>query len=162
MLGYWNKPDVTREAMAGGWFHSGDLGRRSASGLIHIVGRKKELIKSGGENIIPNEIEHVLRGVPGVADASVLGIPDELWGERVHAVLAVGEAASNAEFIRAAAEVAARDALSRYKVPKTWSIVAVLPATPVGKVDKAALRALVGDGKKALDLRSLQSANQKV
>jgi fatty-acyl-CoA synthase len=162
MLGYWNKPDVTREAMAGGWFHSGDLGRRSASGLIHIVGRKKELIKSGGENVIPNEIEHVLRGVPGVADASVLGIPDELWGERVHAVLAVGEAASNPEAVRAAAEAASRGALSRYKVPKTWSIVAALPATPVGKVDKAALRALVGDGKKALDLRSLQSANEKV
>jgi fatty-acyl-CoA synthase len=162
MLGYWNKPDVTREAMAGGWFHSGDLGRRSASGLIHIVGRKKELIKSGGENVIPNEIEHVLRGVPGVADASVLGIPDELWGERVHAVLAIGEGASNPEAVRAAAEAASRGALSRYKVPKTWSIVAALPATPVGKVDKAALRALVGDGKKALDLRSLQSANEKV
>lgn len=162
MLGYWNKPDVTREAMAGGWFHSGDLGRRSASGLIHIVGRKKELIKSGGENVIPNEIEHVLREVPGVADASVLGIPDELWGERVHAVLAIGEAASNPEAVRAAAEAACRAALSRYKVPKTWSIVAALPATPVGKVDKAALRALVGDGKKALDLRSLQSANEKV
>lgn len=162
MLGYWNKPDVTREAMAGGWFHSGDLGRRSASGLIHIVGRKKELIKSGGENVIPNEIEHVLREVPGVADASVLGIPDELWGERVHAVLAIGEAASNPEAVRASAEAACRAALSRYKVPKTWSIVAALPATPVGKVDKAALRALVGDGKKALDLRSLQSANEKV
>jgi fatty-acyl-CoA synthase len=162
MLGYWNKPDVTREAMAGGWFHSGDLGHRSASGLIHIVGRKKELIKSGGENVIPNEIEHVLREVPGVADASVLGIPDELWGERVHAVLAIGEAASNPEAVRAAAEAACRAALSRYKVPKTWSIVAALPATPVGKVDKAALRALVGDGKKALDLRSLQSANEKV
>jgi fatty-acyl-CoA synthase len=162
MLGYWNKPDVTREAMAGGWFHSGDLGRRSASGLIHIVGRKKELIKSGGENVIPNEIEHVLREVPGVADASVLGIPDELWGERVHAVLAIGEAASNPEAVRAAAEATCRAALSRYKVPKTWSIVAALPATPVGKVDKAALRALVGDGKKALDLRSLQSANEKV
>jgi fatty-acyl-CoA synthase len=162
MLGYWNKPDATREAMAGGWFHSGDLGRRDASGLIHIVGRKKELIKSGGENIIPNEIEHVLRGVPGVADACVLGIPDELWGERVHAVLGVGEGSDNAESIRDAAEAAARTALSRYKVPKTWSIVAALPATAVGKIDKAALRTLVGDGKKALDLRPSHRANQKV
>jgi fatty-acyl-CoA synthase len=162
MLGYWNKPDATREAMAGGWFHSGDLGRRDASGLIHIVGRKKELIKSGGENIIPNEIEHILRGVPGVADACVLGIPDELWGERVHAVLGVGEGSDNAESIRDAAEAAARTALSRYKVPKTWSIVAALPATAVGKIDKAALRTLVGDGKKALDLRPSHRANQKV
>jgi acyl-CoA synthetase (AMP-forming)/AMP-acid ligase II len=162
MLGYWNKPDATCEAMAGGWFHSGDLGRRDASGLIHIVGRKKELIKSGGENIIPNEVEHVLRGVPGVADACVLGISDELWGERVHAVLAVGEGRGDAESIRDAAEAAARTALSRYKVPKTWSVLATLPATAVGKIDKAALRTLVGDGKKALDLRPSHRANQKV
>jgi acyl-CoA synthetase (AMP-forming)/AMP-acid ligase II len=153
MLGYWNKPEATREAMAGGWFHSGDLGRRDASGLIHLVGRKKELIKSGGENIIPNEIEHVLRGVPGVADACVLGMPDELWGERVHAVLAIGEGAAEAESVCAAAEAACRTSLSRYKVPKTWSVIAALPATPVGKIDKAALRALVGDGKQAVDLR---------
>ena len=92
MLGYWNKPEATSEAMMGGWFHSGDLGRRSVSGLIHIVGRKKELIKSGGENIIPNELEDVLRQVPGIVDACVIGIPDEHWGERVHAVIAVGEA----------------------------------------------------------------------
>ncbi len=162
MLGYWNKPDATREAMAGGWFHSGDLGRRDASGLIHIVGRKKELIKSGGENVIPNEIEHVLRAVPGVADACVPGLPDELWGERVHAVLAIGEGAVDAESIRAAAESACRGALSRYKVPKTWSVVAALPATPVGKVDKAALRALVADGKQPVDLPKPQKAKQKV
>jgi fatty-acyl-CoA synthase len=162
MLGYWNKPDATRDAMTGGWFHSGDLGRRDASGLIHIVGRKKELIKSGGENIIPNEIEHVLRAVSGVADACVLGIPDELWGERVHAVLAIGEGAVDAESIRAAAESACRGTLSRYKVPKTWSAIAALPATPVGKVDKGALRALVGNGKQAVDLRKPQNANQKV
>jgi acyl-CoA synthetase (AMP-forming)/AMP-acid ligase II len=162
MLGYWNKPEATREAMAGGWFHSGDLGQRDASGLIHIVGRKKELIKSGGENIIPNEIEHLLRAVPGVADACVLGIPDELWGERVHAVLAVGEGSSDAESIRCAAEAACRAGLSGYKVPKTWSTVAALPVTAVGKVDKAALRTLVGDGKRPLDLRTQQKANQEV
>jgi fatty-acyl-CoA synthase len=92
----------------------------------------------------------------------VLGIPDELWGERVHAVLAVGEGRCDAEPIRDAAEAAARAALSRYKVPKTWSIIATLPATAVGKIDKAALRTLVGDGKKALDLRPSHSANQKV
>jgi acyl-CoA synthetase (AMP-forming)/AMP-acid ligase II len=100
--------------------------------------------------------------VPGIADACVLGITDELWGERVHAVLAVGEGSIDPESIRSAAEAACRAALSRYKVPKTWSIVAALPATAVGKVDKAALRALIGDGKKPLDLRTPQKANQEV
>ena len=126
------------------------------------MGRKKELINSGGENIIPNEIEHLLRAVPGVVDACVLGIPDELWGERVHAVLAVGEGSSDAESIRSAAEAACRAGLSGYKVPKTWSTVAALPVTAVGKVDKAALRTLVGDGKRPLDLRTQQKANQEV
>jgi fatty-acyl-CoA synthase len=154
MLGYWNKPDATREAMVGGWFHSGDLGRRDVSGLIHVVGRKKEIIKSGGENIIPNEIEHLLRQVPGVADASVLGIPDEHWGERVHAILAVGDSEEDLEGLRAAAEAECREKLSRYKVPKTWSVVRALPANGIGKVDKPKLREVVGDGRGALDLRN--------
>jgi fatty-acyl-CoA synthase len=147
MLGYWNKPEATREAMAGGWFHSGDLARRNQNGLIHIVGRKKELIKSGGENIIPNEIEDVLRSVGGVVDACVLGIQDEQWGERVHAVIAVG--AGDVEQLRAAAEAECRKKLSRYKVPKTWSALRALPANAVGKCDKAKIREIVGDGKGA-------------
>ncbi len=154
MLGYWNKPEATRETMAGGWFHSGDLGRRNARGLIYVVGRKKEIIKSGGENIIPNEIEHVLRQVPGVADACILGIPDDHWGERVHAVLAVGDSEADLEVVRAAAEAGCRAKLSRYKVPKTWSVVRTMPANGVGKVDKPKLRDVVGDGRGALDLRN--------
>ena len=129
--------------------------------MLPIVARMSAA-KSGGENIIPNEIEHLLRAVSGVADACVLGIPDELWGERVHAVLAVGEGSIDPESIRSAAEAACRAALSRYKVPKTWSTVAALPATAVGKVDKAALRTLVGDGKKTLDLRSTYTAKHEV
>jgi fatty-acyl-CoA synthase len=151
MLGYWNKPDVTREVTAAGWFHSGDLGRRKGNGLIHIVGRKKELIKSGGENIIPNEIEDVLRRVPGIADACVFGVEDEHWGERVHAVIAVAD--GDAGQLRAAAEAECRSKLSRYKVPKTWSVLASLPANAVGKRDMARIKLLVGDGNAALDLR---------
>jgi fatty-acyl-CoA synthase len=157
MLGYWNKPEATHEAMAGGWFHSGDLGRRDASGLIHVVGRKKEIIKSGGENIVPNEIEHLLRQVPGIADACILGLPDDHWGERVHAVLAVGEGAADVEQLRAAAEADCRTKLSRYKVPKTWSVVRTLPANGVGKVDKPKLREIVGDGRGVLDLRDARA-----
>jgi fatty-acyl-CoA synthase len=154
MLGYWNKPEQTEQAMAGGWFHSGDLARRDETGLIFIAGRKKELIKSGGENVIPNEIEDILRGVPGVMDACVLGLPDKLWGERIHAVLAVGTAGSDAESMRAAAESECRTKLSRFKVPKSWTVLTALPANAIGKCDKAKLRIIVGDGTKPLDLRS--------
>jgi acyl-CoA synthetase (AMP-forming)/AMP-acid ligase II len=157
MLGYWNKPEATREAMAADWFHSGDLARRNQDGLIHIVGRKKELIKSGGENIVPNEIEEILRGIPGISDACVIGIRDDEWGERVHAVIAVGDADANA--LRAAGEAECRLKLSRYKVPKTWSALSSLPANAVGKCDKAKIRDFVGDGRSALDLR--QASQQK-
>lgn len=153
MLGYWNKPEATAEAMAGGWFHSGDLGRRDADGILSVVGRKKELIKTGGENVIPNEVEDVLRGVPGVADACVLGLQDERWGERVHAVVAVGPGASGIEALRARAEEACRARLSRFKVPKTWSVLEAMPVNAIGKFDKARLRAMVGDGNGPLDLR---------
>jgi fatty-acyl-CoA synthase len=156
MLGYWNKPEATREAMAGGWFHSGDLGMRNERGLIHIVGRKKEIIKSGGENIVPNEIEEVLRRVPGVSDACVIGIADDHWGDRVHAVIAV--AADDAEPILAAAEAECRLRLSRYKVPKTWSVLHALPANAVGKFDKAKIKEIVGDGNGVADLRPAHAA----
>ena len=161
MLGYWNKPEVTAENMVGGWFHSGDLGRRDEDGLLYIVGRKKELIKSGGENVIPNEVEDVLRGVPGVADACVLGLQDPVWGERVHAVLAVGESGSEPQALTAAAEQACRTALSRYKVPKSWTVLAALPANAIGKVDKAALRTMVGDGHGIVDMRPPAAGDRK-
>jgi acyl-CoA synthetase (AMP-forming)/AMP-acid ligase II len=152
MLGYWNKPEATREAMIGGWFHSGDLARRNEDGLIHIVGRKKELIKSGGENIVPNEIEEILRRVAGVFDACVIGIQDDHWGERVHAIIAIGDA--DADGLLQAAEAACRQQLSRYKVPKTWSTLGALPANAVGKIDKVKLREIVGGGTETLDLRT--------
>lgn len=154
MIGYWNKPDVTEQAMVGGWFHSGDLARRDESGLLFIAGRKKELIKSGGENVIPNEIEDILRSVPGIADACVFGVLDKLWGERIHAVLAVGTAGPDAEAMRVAAESECRAKLSRFKVPKTWTVLTALPANAIGKCDKAKLRTIVGDGTKPLDLRT--------
>jgi acyl-CoA synthetase (AMP-forming)/AMP-acid ligase II len=155
MLGYWNKPEATREAMAGGWFHSGDLAKRNERGLIHIVGRKKEIIKSGGENIVPNEIEDVLRRVRSVSDACVIGVADDYWGDRVHAVLAIGD--DDAAPILAAAEAECRAKLSRYKVPKTWSVLRTLPANAVGKFDKAKIKEIIGDGKGAPDLRQVHS-----
>jgi fatty-acyl-CoA synthase len=139
MLGYWNKPDATAAAMAGGWFHSGDLGRRDEDGIISMVGRKKEVIKSGGETIIPNEIEEILHEVDGVKEACVVGLDDRDWGERVHAVIADGGTGVRAALL-AAAKAHCRARLSSYKVPKTWTVVERLPTSAVGKVDKAAVR----------------------
>ncbi len=142
MLGYWGQPDVTAAAMAGGWFHSGDLGRRDGDGVIAMVGRKKEVIKSGGETIVPNEVEEILREVQGVREVCVLGVADREWGERVHAVIADGGIGERATLL-AAAKAHCRARLSGYKAPKSWTVVDALPTSPVGKVNKAAVRQIV-------------------
>jgi acyl-CoA synthetase (AMP-forming)/AMP-acid ligase II len=140
MLGYWNKPELTAEAMAGGWFHSGDLARRDVDGVVFLVGRKKEIIKTGGENVVPNEVESILREVPHVMDACVIGLKDRVWGERIHAVVAIGDAALDKEGLRAKCEAHCRKRLAGYKVPKTWTLIDRLPANAIGKVDKARVR----------------------
>ena len=81
MAGYWNKPDETAEAFAGGWFHSGDLVRADDEGFLYVVDRKKDMIISGGENIYCAEVENVLSGHPAVADVAVIGTRHEKWGE---------------------------------------------------------------------------------
>jgi acyl-CoA synthetase (AMP-forming)/AMP-acid ligase II len=148
MLDYWNKTDATAAAMAGGWFHSGDLGRRDEDGIISMVGRKKEVIKSGGETIVPNEIEEILHEVDGVKEACVVGLQDRDWGERVYAVIADGGIGVRAALLSCGEGPLPRDLdtrsatsrLSSYKVPKTWTVVERLPTSAVGKVDKAAVR----------------------
>ena len=81
MRGYWNNPEATAEAFAGGWFHSGDLATRDEEGYLRLVDRKKDMIVSGGENIYPAEVERVLREHPAVADVAVVGVPHPHWGE---------------------------------------------------------------------------------
>ena len=81
MRGYWNNPEATAEAFAGGWFHSGDLATRDAEGYLRLVDRKKDMIVSGGENIYPAEVERVLRDHPAVDDVAVVGFPHPRWGE---------------------------------------------------------------------------------
>jgi acyl-CoA synthetase (AMP-forming)/AMP-acid ligase II len=85
--GYWGRPEATAEALRGGWFHSGDLARRDADGYFYIVDRIKDMILTGGENVYSREVEEVLHEHPAVAAAAVIGTPDEVWGERVVAVL---------------------------------------------------------------------------
>jgi fatty-acyl-CoA synthase len=142
-LGYWGNPEATAQALdAGGWFHTGDLAKRDADGFYTIAGRKKDMIISGGVNVYPAEIEAVLAAHPGVADAAVVGVPHDTWGEvGIAFVVRVGDEVTE----EALAEyVGGR--LAKYKVPKAFVFVDALPRTPYGKVVKDALRSAYLDG----------------
>ncbi|MDF1602133.1 long-chain-fatty-acid--CoA ligase [Nocardioides sp. YIM 152315] len=137
MLGYWNNPEATAEAFAGGWFHSGDLVRVDDEGFVHVVDRAKDMIISGGENIYCAEVENVLAGHPGVAEVSVIGRPHERWGETpVAVVVPRAGAALDLEEVRTWAS----DQLARYKLPTVLEVVTELPRNASGKVTKGALR----------------------
>jgi fatty-acyl-CoA synthase len=145
MRGYLNAPEATAAAIdADGWLHTGDLGSMDERGYLRIAGRMKDMIIRGGENIYPREIEEVLIGHPAVADASVLGFPDEHYGETVAAAIrpAAPDSAADELADALADELAAfcRDRLAAYKVPIRWLITDAFPLTASGKVRKDALR----------------------
>ena len=142
MRGYWNNPEATAEAFAGGWFHSGDLATRDEEGYLRLVDRKKDMIVSGGENIYPAEVERVLREHPAVADVAVVGAPHPRWGETPVAFV-VG-ACTEQELIEHC-----RAHLASYKKPTAVHFVTELPRNAAGKVLKRELRA-------AIDMTSLQ------
>jgi len=136
--GYWNNPDATAEALDGdGWFHTGDLARQDEEGFFYIAGRRKDMFISGGVNVYPAEVEAALLLHPGVQDAAVIGVPHEIWGEVgvAFVVARPGEAPAAEALV---AHLEAR--LARYKVPKSFRFVDLLPRTPYGKVLKAELR----------------------
>ena len=137
MRGYWNLPDATREALRDGWMHTGDAGRLDANGYLYLQDRVKDMIVSGGENIYPREIEDVLYQHPAVAEAAVIGVPDEAWGEVVKAfvVRRPGAAASADELVEFC-----RSRLAGYKRPRSVDFVEALPRNPSGKVLKRELR----------------------
>jgi acyl-CoA synthetase (AMP-forming)/AMP-acid ligase II len=139
MRGYWNNSIATAETLRDGWVCTGDLGQFDEEGFLFIVGRRKDMIISGGENIFAGEVEEALLSHPAVAQAAVIGVPDARWGEAVKAfvVLNVGRIVSGDGLIE---HCAAR--IARYKKPKHIAFVDRLPTNPVGKVDKKALRAL--------------------
>ncbi|MFI5778318.1 fatty-acid--CoA ligase FadD5 [Nocardia sp. NPDC051570] len=138
MQGYWNKPEATAEAFAGGWFHSGDLVRRDEEGFVWVVDRKKDMIISGGENIYCAEVENVLYGHPEIHEAAVVGRAHEKWGEVPVAVVALVD--PDAGLTLAALEPYLNENLARYKHPKELVIVAELPRNASGKVLKVQLR----------------------
>jgi fatty-acyl-CoA synthase len=138
MLGYWNDPDKTAEAIdADGWMHSGDLATMDADGYVNIVGRIKDMIIRGGENIYPREIEEFLYTHPEVADAQVIGVPDEKYGEEVMAwVQPVAGSSVTAEEL----QEFCRGQIAHFKVPRYFSMVSEFPMTVTGKVRKAEMR----------------------
>jgi fatty-acyl-CoA synthase len=139
--GYWNQPEATAAALdAEGWFHSGDLARRDEDGFFYVAGRKKDMIISGGVNVYPAEIEAELVLHPGVADAAVVGVPDETWGEVSVAFVVPLPGPPGAELSAAGLAEHLGRRLARFKVPKHYRLLDELPRTPYGKVVKGELR----------------------
>ncbi|MEZ5844634.1 MAG: AMP-binding protein [Hyphomicrobiaceae bacterium] len=141
--GYWKLPDKTAEAFRGSYCTVGDMARRDADGFIWLVDRKKNMIISGGENVYPTEIEIAVGTHPAVKDVAVIGLPDDKWGERVHAVVVLheGRHASADEII-----AHARDRLAGYKRPRSVSFIAEgeMPRTATGKIQHRILRERLG------------------
>ncbi|MDD9932368.1 MAG: AMP-binding protein [Myxococcales bacterium] len=144
MDGYRDNPELTREALAGGWLHTGDVAVRDPDGFLRIVDRTKDMIVSGGFNIYPRQIEDVIAEDPAVAQVAVIGIPHPKWGEAVTA-LVVPRPGATVDADALIARVA--DRKGKYQAPKAVEIIDTIPQTAVGKPDKKALRARYGMGK---------------
>ncbi|QDA58775.1 acyl-CoA synthetase [Hymenobacter jejuensis] len=139
MPGYWNDPEATAKALLNGWFRTGDLLRADAEGYLYVMDRIKNMYISGGENVYPAEIERFLLTFPGVSEAAVIGVPDEKWGE-------VGKAFIVTKGIEVSAEAVQSYCcanLARFKVPKYVELVAELPKSDTGKINKKVLKASV-------------------
>ncbi len=139
MQGYWNRPAETEAALRGGWLHTGDAAVMDEEGYVYIVDRLKDMIISGGENIYSTEVENAISLMPGVAEVAVIGIPDDKWGERVHAIVVPRE---GAQLTEEAVQAWARSKIAGYKVPRSVLVrTDRLPLSGAGKVLKAELRA---------------------
>ncbi len=136
--GYWNKPEATAKAFAGGWFNTGDLGQVDSDGHFSIVGRLKDMIISGGANIYPAEIERAIEGHPAVAGVAVIGVPDAKWGEVGKAIV---ELKPGASLTLETLSFFLKNRLGKFKLPKYLKVVDSLPRTPASaKVQKFILK----------------------
>jgi long-chain acyl-CoA synthetase len=145
MVGYWNKPEPTAEDLAGGWYHTGDLGYLDDEAYLYLVDRAKDMIVTGGENVYSTEVEDVLYRHPAVLEAAVFAVPDERWGEAVHAVVVPRETVSPDELV-----AYCREAIAGYKVPKRIELrEEPLPKSGAGKVLKRELREPYWQGREA-------------
>lgn len=138
MKGYWRQPELTQRTLRGGWMHTGDAGRLDDSGYLYIVDRLKDMIVTGGENVYSSEVENAIASHPDVAECAVFGIPDDRWGESVHAVV-VPRAGAELDFDGVRAHCLSR--IASYKCPKSIEVrFEPLPLSAANKVLKAPLR----------------------
>jgi acyl-CoA synthetase (AMP-forming)/AMP-acid ligase II len=138
MLGYWKQPEATAEAVRAGWMHTGDGGYMDERGYVYVVDRIKDMIISGGENVYSIEVENVVARHPAIAQVAVIGVPDEIWGERVHAVVTL--APGSALDLDQLRDFCKQD-IAGYKAPRSLEIVEQLPLSGAGKILKRTLRA---------------------
>jgi fatty-acyl-CoA synthase len=142
---YWKNDIATENAWKDGWLHTGDLARQDEEGFFYIVGRKKEMIITGGENVYPLEIEHWLSSHPSILEAAVIGVQDEKWGEAVTAFIVLErEAALSGDGVKEYC----RKKLAGYKVPKQIHFITHMPKTHVGKIDKKQLKEISSKNQK--------------
>ena len=135
MEGYWEQPDETSDALADGWFHTGDGGTIDDEGYLSISDRKKDVIITGGENVSSIEVEDCLFGHPAVAEVAVIGVPSEKWGETIKALVVLSGEATEAELI-----AHCKSRLASYKAPTSVEVREAIPRTATGKVQKFKLR----------------------
>ncbi|WP_118137089.1 long-chain-fatty-acid--CoA ligase [Oceanicella sp. SM1341] len=138
MQGYWRRPEETAAALGDGWMHTGDAGRFDAQGYLYVVDRIRDMIITGGENVYSVEVENALARHEGVSLCAVIGVPDETWGERVHAVVLCRPGVTLCA--RTLTEHC-RGFIAGYKVPRSFEFVTEMPLSPAGKVLKKDLRA---------------------
>ncbi|MGB1762921.1 acyl-CoA synthetase [Alloalcanivorax xenomutans] len=144
MEGYWNKPEQTAEALRNGWMHTGDGGYMDEDGFIYVVDRIKDMIVTGGENVYSAEVENALLKMPEVAQCAVIGVPDERWGERVHAVVVT---APGQQLDEQRIDAHCRDLIAGYKCPKSIEFRDALPMSGAGKILKYELRKPFWEGR---------------
>ena len=137
MRGYWSLPEMTAEKIRDGWLYTDDLGKFDEDGYIYLVDRKGDMIIRGGENIYPREVEEVLYTFPGILEATVIGVPDEVWGESIKALVVMREGItiSGRDIINFCGE-----RLADYKKPQSVEFCKELPKNPQGKILKRKLR----------------------
>ncbi len=141
MQGYHNLPEQTAETLAGGWLHTGDVGRFDEDGFLYIVDRKKDMIVTGGFNVFPREIEDVIATHPAVAQVAVIGVPDERWGESVKAVVVVRKDAKASPELAEELMALVKDKKGSVQAPKSVDFAESIPLSALAKPDKKALRA---------------------
>jgi fatty-acyl-CoA synthase len=140
MSGYWRNPEATAEALAGGWLHTGDIAVSDSEGFLNIVDRKKDMIRSGGQNIYSKEVEDCLATHPVVAEVAVIAVPDPVYEEQICAIIVPAEPVADPEASAAELIAHVRAQLAGYNAPRRVEFVAEMPKTAVGKIQKNVLR----------------------